>query len=199
MLKKAVIAGLAVVVGVAVLAWLSPKLISTIRYQAGQAIESIEDSVPLETEIGRLRGEVKRLEGDETPLLRPGRQAGGGSGQAAPRRGRHDGRHGQAVDEHRGDAEQPRRRREDVVPLRQPHLLAGRSDGAAGPRLQLLPELREGAEGEEGTADAGRQVAGRLRGPARRPQGHAPRHGSGTGQAGSRPQAGAPQGSADQR
>ena len=65
MLKKAMIAGLAVVVGVAVLAWLSPKLISTIRYEAGQAIESAEDSVPLETEIGRLRGEVKRLEGDE--------------------------------------------------------------------------------------------------------------------------------------
>jgi len=65
MLKKAVIAGLAVVVGVAVLAWLSPKLISTIRYQAGQAVESVENSVPLETEIGRLRGEVKRLEGDE--------------------------------------------------------------------------------------------------------------------------------------
>ncbi len=65
MLKKAVIAGLAVVVGVAVLAWLSPKLISTIRYQAGQAVESVENSVPLETEIGRLRGEVKRLEADE--------------------------------------------------------------------------------------------------------------------------------------
>jgi len=65
MLKKAMIAGLAVVVGVAVLAWLSPKLISTIRYQAGQTIESIEDSVPLETEVGRLRGEVKRLEADE--------------------------------------------------------------------------------------------------------------------------------------
>ena len=65
MLKKAVIAGLAVVVGVAVLAWLSPKLISTIRYQAGQTMQSIEDSVPLETEIGRLRGEVKRLETDE--------------------------------------------------------------------------------------------------------------------------------------
>jgi len=65
MLKKAVIAGLAVVVGVAVLAWLSPKLISTIRYEAGQAVQSVEDSVPLETEIGRLRGEVKRLEADE--------------------------------------------------------------------------------------------------------------------------------------
>jgi predicted nucleic acid-binding Zn-ribbon protein len=65
MLKKAMIAGLAVAVGVAVLAWLSPKLISTIRYQAGQAVESLEDAVPLETEIGRLRGEVKRLEVDE--------------------------------------------------------------------------------------------------------------------------------------
>ena len=65
MLKKAMIAGLAVAVGVAVLAWLSPKLISTIRYQAGQAVESLEDAVPLETEIGRLRGEVKRLEADE--------------------------------------------------------------------------------------------------------------------------------------
>jgi len=65
MLKKAVIAGLAVVVGVAVLAWLSPKLISTIRYQAGQAVESVENAVPLETEIGRLRAEVKRLEADE--------------------------------------------------------------------------------------------------------------------------------------
>ena len=65
MFKKAMIAGLAVAVGVAVLAWLSPKLISTIRYEAGQAVESVEDSVPLETEIGRLRGEVKRLETDE--------------------------------------------------------------------------------------------------------------------------------------
>jgi chromosome segregation ATPase len=66
MLKKVVIAGLAVAVGVAVLAWLSPKLISTIRYEAGQAVESAEDAVPLETEIGRLRGEVKRLESDES-------------------------------------------------------------------------------------------------------------------------------------
>ncbi len=65
MLKKALIAGLAVVVGVAVLAWVSPKLISTIRYQAGQAVESVENSVPLETEIGRLQAEVKRLEGDQ--------------------------------------------------------------------------------------------------------------------------------------
>jgi len=65
MLKKAVIAGLAVAVGVAVLAWLSPKLISTIRYQASQAVESVENAVPLETEIGRLRAEVKRLEADE--------------------------------------------------------------------------------------------------------------------------------------
>ena len=65
MFKKAMIAGLGVAVGMAVLAWLSPKLISTIRYQAGQMIESIEDSVPLETEVGRLRGEVKRLEADE--------------------------------------------------------------------------------------------------------------------------------------
>jgi len=65
MLKKVVIAGLAVAVGVAVLAWLSPKLISVIRYQAEQTIQDAEDSVPLETEIGRLRGEVKRLESDE--------------------------------------------------------------------------------------------------------------------------------------
>jgi len=65
MLKKVVIAGLAVAVGVAVLAWLSPKLISTIRYTAEQAVQSAEDAVPLETEIGRLRSEVKRLENDE--------------------------------------------------------------------------------------------------------------------------------------
>jgi septal ring factor EnvC (AmiA/AmiB activator) len=65
MLKKVVIAGLAVAVGVAVLAWLSPKLISTIRYSAEQGIEGIENSVPLETEIGRLKSEVKRLENDE--------------------------------------------------------------------------------------------------------------------------------------
>jgi chromosome segregation ATPase len=65
MFKKAVVAGLAVAVGVAVLAWLSPKLISTIRYEAGQAVESVENAVPLETEIGRLRGEVRRLEADE--------------------------------------------------------------------------------------------------------------------------------------
>jgi predicted nucleic acid-binding Zn-ribbon protein len=65
MLKKIVIAGLAVAVGVAVLAWLSPKLISVIRYQGDQLIQGAEDSVPLETEIGRLRGEVKRLETDE--------------------------------------------------------------------------------------------------------------------------------------
>jgi len=66
MLKKIVIAGLAVAVGVAVLAWLSPKLISVIRYQGEQMIQDAEDSVPLETEIGRLRGEVKRLESEES-------------------------------------------------------------------------------------------------------------------------------------
>lgn len=65
MLKKALIAGLAVTVGVAVLAFLSPKLISTVRYQMSQGVESLENAVPLETEIGRLRGEVKRLALDE--------------------------------------------------------------------------------------------------------------------------------------
>ncbi len=61
MLKKVVIAGLAVAVGVAVLSWASPKMCSLMSYYSHQARESIENSIPPETEIGRLQNELNEL------------------------------------------------------------------------------------------------------------------------------------------
>jgi myosin heavy subunit len=61
MLKKVVIAGLAVAVGVAVLSWVSPKMCSLMNYYGHQAQESIESSIPPETEIGRLKNELNEL------------------------------------------------------------------------------------------------------------------------------------------
>jgi predicted nucleic acid-binding Zn-ribbon protein len=61
MLKKVVIAGLAVAVGVAVLGWVSPKMCSLMHYYSHQAQESFESAIPPETEIGRLKNELNEL------------------------------------------------------------------------------------------------------------------------------------------
>jgi len=59
MLKKVVLAGLAVAVGVAVLAWISPPLFEYLMYQGKHAGEGIEDSVPLEQRIDILKDKLK--------------------------------------------------------------------------------------------------------------------------------------------
>jgi predicted nucleic acid-binding Zn-ribbon protein len=61
MLKKVVIAGLALAVGVAVLGWVSPKMCSLMHYYSHQAQESFESAIPPETEIGRLKNELNEL------------------------------------------------------------------------------------------------------------------------------------------
>ena len=61
MLKKVVVAGLAVAVGVAVLAWVSPRMCSLMSYYRHQAQVSIENAIPPETEIGRLQNELNGL------------------------------------------------------------------------------------------------------------------------------------------
>jgi chromosome segregation ATPase len=60
-LKKVVVAGLAVAVGVAVLGWVSPKMCSLMSYYRHQAQVSIENAIPPETEIGRLKNELNEL------------------------------------------------------------------------------------------------------------------------------------------
>jgi chromosome segregation ATPase len=59
MLKKVVIAGLAVAVGVAVLAWLSPPLFEWICYNTKHAGQDIENSIPLEQRIDMLKDKLK--------------------------------------------------------------------------------------------------------------------------------------------
>jgi len=59
MLKKVVIAGLAVAVGVAVLAWLSPPLFEWLCYKGTHAGQDIENSVPLEDRIHMLEAKLK--------------------------------------------------------------------------------------------------------------------------------------------
>jgi chromosome segregation ATPase len=61
MLKKVIVAGLAVAVGVAVLGWVSPKMCSLMSYYRHQAQVSIENAIPPETEIGRLKNELNEL------------------------------------------------------------------------------------------------------------------------------------------
>ena len=61
MLKKLVVAGLAVAVGVAVLGWVSPKMCSLMSYYGHEAQATIESSIPPETEIGRLKNELNEL------------------------------------------------------------------------------------------------------------------------------------------
>jgi len=61
MLKKVVIAGLAVAVGVAVLGWVSPKMCSLMSYYRHEAQATLESAIPPETEIGRLKNELNEL------------------------------------------------------------------------------------------------------------------------------------------
>jgi len=62
MLKKVVIAGLAVVVGVAVLAWLSPALFDWMVHQGKSLKDSAEEAVPLEQRIEILKDKLKDLQ-----------------------------------------------------------------------------------------------------------------------------------------
>jgi len=62
MMKKVVIAGLAVAVGVAVLAWISPPLFDWIVHQGKAVQQGMEDSIPLEQRIDVLQGKLKDIE-----------------------------------------------------------------------------------------------------------------------------------------
>ena len=62
MLKKVAIAGLAVVIGVAILAWISPPLFDWIVQQGKNVKEGAENAIPLEQRIDVLQGKLKDLE-----------------------------------------------------------------------------------------------------------------------------------------
>jgi chromosome segregation ATPase len=62
MLKKVVIAGLAVAVGVAVLAWISPPLFDWMCHQAKAVQKGIDDSIPPQQRIEILKDKLKALE-----------------------------------------------------------------------------------------------------------------------------------------
>jgi chromosome segregation ATPase len=59
--KKVVIAGLAVVVGLFVLRMASPKMCSLMSYYGHEAQMGIESAIPPETEIGRLKNDLNEL------------------------------------------------------------------------------------------------------------------------------------------
>ena len=59
--KKVVIAGLAVVVGLFVLRMASPKMCSLMSYYSHEAQIGIESAIPPETEIGRLKNDLNEL------------------------------------------------------------------------------------------------------------------------------------------
>jgi DNA repair exonuclease SbcCD ATPase subunit len=66
MLKKLVVAGLAVAVGVIALAWFSPRMCSYLHMRLEQASQSLDDAISDPTqEIARLRFEIKNLEKSE--------------------------------------------------------------------------------------------------------------------------------------
>jgi septal ring factor EnvC (AmiA/AmiB activator) len=69
MCKKIVIAGLAVAVGVAVLAFVSPKLFSLIMYTGQQVQQGIDESIPPETELGRISNEVDQAVKEQKELF----------------------------------------------------------------------------------------------------------------------------------
>ena len=61
MLKKVVIAGLAVAVGVVVLAWISPPLFDWVVHQGKALKDGAENAIPLEQRIDVLQGKLKDL------------------------------------------------------------------------------------------------------------------------------------------
>jgi DNA repair exonuclease SbcCD ATPase subunit len=65
MFKKVLVAGLAVAVGVAVLAVVSPTLFSAVWYYCGQGVKNAEDSVPLETRLEVLKQRIDALKKNE--------------------------------------------------------------------------------------------------------------------------------------
>jgi len=66
MLKKVVIAGLAVVVGVAVLAWVSPPLFDWMVHQGKSLKDSAEEAVPLEQRIEILKDKLRDFDKEKT-------------------------------------------------------------------------------------------------------------------------------------
>ena len=69
MLKKVAMAGLAVVVGVVVLAWISPTLYDYIVNQIMSAKNNAENSIPLEKRIEMLRSKVADLDNNKQKLV----------------------------------------------------------------------------------------------------------------------------------
>jgi len=69
MLKKVAIAGLAVVVGVVVLAWISPTLYDYIVNQIMSAKNNAENSIPLEKRIEMLRDKLKDIDNNKQKLV----------------------------------------------------------------------------------------------------------------------------------
>jgi predicted nucleic acid-binding Zn-ribbon protein len=65
MFKKVVIAGLAVAVGVAVLAWISPPLFDWVCHQPKVIMNGIDDSIPPEQRIEILKDKLKALDGNK--------------------------------------------------------------------------------------------------------------------------------------
>jgi len=66
MLKKVVIAGLAVAVGVAVLAWISPPLFDWMVQQGKNIRTGAEDAIPLEQRIDVLQGKLKDIKNNKS-------------------------------------------------------------------------------------------------------------------------------------
>ena len=66
MLKKVVIAGLAVAVGVAVLAWISPPLFDWMVHQGKALKEGAENSIPLEQRIDTLKDKLNDLKSNKS-------------------------------------------------------------------------------------------------------------------------------------
>ena len=66
MMKKVVIAGLAVAVGVAVLAWISPPLFDWMVQQGKNIKNGAEDAIPLEQRIDVLQGKLKDIKNNKS-------------------------------------------------------------------------------------------------------------------------------------
>jgi chromosome segregation ATPase len=64
-----VIAGLAVAVGVAVLAWISPPLFEWLCYQGSHLKQDAEDSIPPEQRIDMLKGKLKGLDANKAKYV----------------------------------------------------------------------------------------------------------------------------------
>ncbi len=135
MMKKVVIAGLAVAVGVAVLAWISPPLFDWLVHQGKALKDGAEDSIPLEQRIDVLQGKLKDIKNNKAKYYDQAAKAK--DDVDADRRGGPEGQgHGQSV---AGDAEVPHRpgQPEDFLLLQGRHVQQprGREEAEAGTGL----------------------------------------------------------------